>query len=411
MDVDGAPLKVLFVTQFYPPDTGGGGIAAYAYYAAKGLKRRGHEVQVISKIASGSLSFKIEEGIPVYRIACPLSHYRWTRIPILGKHIRFLRDLLYAWEVRRKLLAIAHNWKPDIVEYADIDAEGFFHPAICPFVVKLHTPHKVLRPFYSAREVPYARYAIERIETRTIQKANGISSPSAWLAEEVARIDGVSRDRISLIVNPIDTHFFSPSQQGLTDATNPIVLYVGRMEPRKGALVFAKAIPSIARVMPNTRFIFLGADRASATGRSQKKELEQFFEQEKVSKQVEFHGHSEPEVFREFYRSSTVVVIPSLFENCPYTLLEAMACGKPVVVSRAGGMSEMVEDGVTGLLFEPGNSKQLSEQVIELLNSPDKARQLGAAARAFVERNYSLEVGIVATERFYQDVLLNKRHR
>jgi glycosyltransferase involved in cell wall biosynthesis len=104
------------------------------------------------------------------------------------------------------------------------------------------------------------------------------------------------------------------------------VLYAGRLEPGKGAVVFAHAIPHVARQFPNARFVFLGADRHSVTGGSQKAELKAFLVSEGVASQVEFHRHARSEVFREHYRKASVFVMPSLFENCPYTLLEAMAC-------------------------------------------------------------------------------------
>jgi glycogen(starch) synthase len=397
-------VKLVLVTRFYPPDTGGGGIAAYARYVALGLLRRGHQVLVVSQLAPRSQPFQVVEGVPVHRITANFTSYRWTRLPIIGRHVRFLRDILYAWRVRQTLSNLARAQIPDVVEYADIDAEGLFHPNICPYVVKLHTPHQVLRPYYTSREVPYAQRGIELLEARTIRQADGISSPSHYLANKVAQLYRLNEKSIRWVPNPIDTDFFSPCAE--SGSGNPLaVLYVGRLEPLKGAMVFAAAIPAIARAVSNSRFIFLGADRASSSGGSQKQELEAFFEKEGLRDRVQFYGHAEPNVFRDFYRRATVCVVPSLFENCPYTLLEAMACGLPAVVSRAGGMTEMVDDGRTGVLFETGNADALAEATIALLQSPARRNSLGDAARQFVLKKYSLLVGAEATEQFYRNVI------
>ena len=98
-------------------------------------------------------------------------------------------------------------------------------------------------------------------------------------------------------------------------------------------------------------------------------------------------------------------VLPSLFENSPYTLLEAMSCGKPCVVSRAGGMTEMLTDKESGLFFEPGNPANLAEKVVNLLQDQRLQESIGRAARIRVQRDSSLETGVVKTLDFYKNVI------
>lgn len=397
-------MDIAIVTRFYPPDTGGGGIAAYARYIALGLLEQGHQVRVVSLLKKGSKSFQIVEGVHVHRIPMAFKSSRWERLPIVGKQVRFFRDILYAWQIRNTLLRPQQVKPLDIVEYADIDAEGLFHPDICPYVIKLHMSHHVLRSFYTPDQMPYDSGVIEKMESHAIKRSNGISSPSRYLATRMAQLCQLDEKQISWVPNPIDTNFFSPCCEIEPDA-NLSVLYVGRLEQRKGALVFANAIPTVARAVPNARFVFLGADAISSSGGSQKKELKAYFEKEGVHNRVQFNGHAAPQVFRDFYRDATVCVIPSLFENCPYTLLEAMSCGRPAIVSQSGGMIEMVEDGKTGLLFEAGNSTALAEATIKLLQSPVMRSGVGQAARKKILECYSLPVGAEATASFYRKVI------
>ena len=398
-------MKIVLVTRFYPPDTGGGGIAAYAHYAAAGFTKAGHQVRIISAMAIGSKARQTIDGVEVFRILHPFGNYFWTRLPMIGKHMRFVRDLAYAWRVRRTLLKMIDNFHPDIVEYADIDAEGVFHPIqLCPYVVKLHTPHIVLSAYYSDKEVSYARQGIEWLEARAINHAQGISSPSLYLAAEIEKMIQVTPGCIQYVPNFIDTDAYSPLAASLEEQPFS-VLYVGRLEERKGAIAFAQAIPIIAQVIPKAKFVFLGADRVSKSGGSQQEELEHFFKQTGLQDQVEFQGHAPPEVFLDFYLRASVFVLPSLFENSPYTLLEAMACGIACVVSRSGGMPEMLVDGESGLFFEPGDSKDLAEKVIELLQKPELRRSLGLAAREYVKQEYGLDVGTEKTLAFYGSVI------
>ncbi len=398
-------MNIILVTRFYPPDTGGGGIAAYTKYAAQGLTQAGHHVRVISAMARGSQVRQTVDGIEVVRVQPPLGSYYWTRLPLMGRQMRLIRDIFFAWRVRQILIELSREQPPDLVEYADIDAESLFHPhQLCPNVVKLHTPHAVLRPYYSDREVPYARRGIEWLEAKTIHKATGISSPSQYLAHEIEKTVGVQPGRIQYVPNFIDTDFWSPAQNHQVEQESS-VLYVGRLEERKGALFFANAIPAIASVVPQAKFLFLGTDRFAKDGGSQKTALLRSFENQGLQDRIEFHDHASPEVFRSFYRRAAVFVLPSLFENSPYTLLEAAACAKPCVVHQAGGMPEMIVDGESGLLFNPGDAADLARKVIQLLQSPGQRVQLGLAARRRVEQEYSLSVGTQKTLAFYQSVM------
>jgi len=398
-------MRITLITCFYPPDTGGGGIAAYARYAAVGLTRAGHQVCVISATAKHSKARQTDDGVDIFRISSPFGSYYWTRLPLLGRHIRFIRDLVYAWRVRQTLLKMTADFRPDIVEYADIDAEGSFHPRqLCPYVVKLHTPHAVLRAYYSNKEVPYALGGIEWLEKKAIRQAAGISSPSYYLAQEIEKKMNIAQGCIQYIPNFIDTEVFSP-RLNVSEEQPLLVLYVGRLEAMKGAPVFGQAIPLIADAFPKAKFTFLGKDHLAKSGQSQQLELQHFFAQAGLQEHVEFHGHSSPEMFLSFYRQASVFVLPSLFENSPYTLLEAMACGKACVVSRTGGMTEMLVDGESGLYFDPGNPKDLAEKVIGLLRNSEQRNSMGLAARQRIEQEYSLNVGVEKTVSFYQNVL------
>jgi glycosyltransferase involved in cell wall biosynthesis len=300
---------------------------------------------------------------------------------------------------------MSHNFQPDIVEYADIDAEGVFHPMrLCPYVVKLHTPHVILRAYYSYKEAPYEQRGIELLEAKSIKRATGISSPSIYLAGEIEKITSIAHERIRYVPNFIDTNAYAPGSNS-SEKQSLSVLYVGRLEGLKGAVVFAQAIPIIARAFPQANFIFLGVDRTAKSGQSQRVELEYLFKLENLQDRVKFHGHASSEVFLSFYHQATIFVLPSLFENSPYTLLEAMACGKACVVSRAGGMPEMLMDGESGLFFEPGDPKDLAEKVIGLLQNPERRRSMGLAAREHVKQEYGLDVGTEKTLAFYKSII------
>ena len=105
---------------------------------------------------------------------------------------------------------------------------------------------------------------------------------------------------------------------------------------------------------------------------------------------VEFMGHLDKDTLNHFYNKCRIFIMPSIwYEGFPGVLIEAMRHGKPVICSNIGGLSEIVEDGKTGLLFEPGNSKDLAEKINYLYAKPELCKEMGQAGRRKVLDEYS----------------------
>ncbi|MCW5207337.1 glycosyltransferase family 4 protein [Desulfobulbus sp. US2] len=121
---------------------------------------------------------------------------------------------------------------------------------------------------------------------------------------------------------------------------------------------------------------------------------------------VHFLGHKTGHELHKLIAYSGFVVVPSVcYENCSMVVLEAMACGKPIVGTRIGGIPEQIEDGKTGLLFEMGNVRDLAEKMEQLIGSPDLQHQMGHEARKKLEQEYSLEAHHQQLLKIYSDVL------
>ncbi len=398
-------LRICLISQFYPPDTGGGGIAAYLFYLAHGLVQQGHQVHVISKSSGPARVVSDDGGVAVTRIPQWNPSYGMLKMPILGRHLRAFRNLFYSRRVSRELVRLR---SVDIVEYADIEAEGFIFPRhlAIPRVVKLHTPTFVLERFYSRSELGYSTRLFAQMERQAVLAADAITSPSADLAAVVASEYRVDLQRIHSLPNGIDIDRFTPGKRSDHDLDcRVVVLCVGRLEPRKGADVFAAALVKAARREPRLRFVFLGADRRARSGASQRTEIRNLLAESGVLDKVEFHDHADMDTFVRFYQASDICVIPSLFENAPYTVLEAMSCGKALIASRTGGIPEMVEDGETGVLVPPWNADELADAIVRLANDEMTRSRLGTAARAKVLRAYAANDVASQTAQFYGAVI------
>jgi glycosyltransferase involved in cell wall biosynthesis len=118
-------------------------------------------------------------------------------------------------------------------------------------------------------------------------------------------------------------------------------------------------------------------------------------------------GSLPSEVVYEKMRQSQALILPSIwYENFPRTLVEAFACGLPVIASRIGALAELVEDGVTGLLFEPGNAVDLANKMRWAQQNPDKLQEMGCRARNVYEEKYTAEQNYHQLMAIYENAII-----
>jgi glycosyltransferase involved in cell wall biosynthesis len=180
---------------------------------------------------------------------------------------------------------------------------------------------------------------------------------------------GFCDDRIAVVPNP------GPGSEAAADPfTGEYVAFAGRISPEKGIDTLLSAAAQVADVP----FKVAGDGPALLEMRA------------KAPGNVEFVGRLGPDELNEFYARSRMVTVPSVwFEQFPMVVLEAMARALPVIGSRIGGLPEIIEEGLTGSLFEPGNPEDLARQVRRLWEDPQLCRQMGAAGRQKVMREYT----------------------
>jgi glycosyltransferase involved in cell wall biosynthesis len=204
---------------------------------------------------------------------------------------------------------------------------------------------------------------------RSYQRVDMFVAPSRFMRDNVVRRLG--EDKVVHIPNGIDTSRIQPSEHD-----EGFVLYLGRLSPEKGVetLLRAHAADNAA-----WRLVVAGSGPLLEGLRSR-------------FPLAEFTGHLTGNALETRLRGASVVVMPSKArENCPLSILEAMAHAKPVVASRIGGIPELIRDGETGLLFEPNDPQQLSNCIRTLLRDSDLRKKFGGQARRIAETEYSLE--------------------
>jgi glycosyltransferase involved in cell wall biosynthesis len=191
---------------------------------------------------------------------------------------------------------------------------------------------------------------------------------------------GVPTDKVSVIYNGIDL-----AEQPI----NPIydrpmeVCLIANIAERKGHEPFLDIIAIVRRAVPNVFFRFIGRDDMDGA-------LHQLVEKRGLKNCISFEGFQHQP--SDYLRCARVSVLPAILpEGAPTSILEAFACGTPVICYDTGGSSELVEHGIDGYLIFSGDKASFASCLIELLKNPDKTQEMGQAGLDKVRRSLTIE--------------------
>jgi glycosyltransferase involved in cell wall biosynthesis len=204
--------------------------------------------------------------------------------------------------------------------------------------------------------------------------------------------EGLPADRATVLPNPMS---FPGGVSGGNGSGN-YVAYVGRISPEKDTLSLVEA----ARRLGDVPFLFAGSYHRMPEVTRQKPD------------NCDFLGQLDAEDLTQFYRDARMVVFATrCYEGFPTVLLEAMSHGLPVVCSRIGGLPEIVDDGVTGLLYEPGNVDELADRIRTLWQDPALCQRLGDAGRRKVKEDYAVDHLLDRLLEIYKKVITERAVR
>jgi len=183
------------------------------------------------------------------------------------------------------------------------------------------------------------------------------------------------------------------------DKEKNVITMVASLNEHKGHTYLLKAIQYLVKEFPDVNLWIIGQGPLKITLEQEAKDLG-------IQGHVTFWGERNDVV--DLIEQSTICVLSSLREGLPLAILEAMAQGKPVVAHRIGGVPEAVEEGVTGFLVEPKNTRQFSEKLSLLLSDQDLQGRMGQQAREAFKRKFSSEIMIHQIEKVYTECVQSK---
>jgi glycogen synthase len=388
-------MRILFLSREYPPETAWGGIASYLACLAPALVERGHEVHVLSCVTGQQPSDRDDRGVSVHR-----RPRITTRVPY---HVQRYGDaavdrLRTAISCYLELPRLGTDF--DVVEAPDWGAEGLFISLRrkYPVVTTLHAPIHVFRSVIYRRGIGSADM-LERTATR---RSTVVVSPSGFLRTVLTR-DGWLGKSVPLVVpNPIELDRWPVAGQ---PSRRPSALVVGRLQNHKHPELVVEAAARL-RDIPDFSAVFVGGASGKRDGAPYDVWLRQ--RADELGAPCEFRGAVDRASLPAVYGEARVVVIPS-FENLPTVGLEALASGRPLIVTTDNGLAPLVRETGAGDVVPPNDPAALAEAIKPYLADPCLTVGVGARGRAAVAAEYAVNVVAAHKEAVYQYAI--ERHR
>lgn len=403
-------MKIIQVNKFHYPR---GGADKYFLSLSRALEAAGHKVAVFA--------MEHPKNLP-----SPWSRFFVSRLSFneggLKDRLRTPGRVLYSREAKRKFAALIEEFKPDIIHIHNIYHQ--LSPSILsvarqraiPVVMHCHDyklicpnyqlfvdgkicerclghryynclAHRCLKKSFShsllATAEAYLHHSLKTYEKSLAR----LIAPSAFLKAELIK-GGWPEGKVSVIYNPSDPEFEDGS--GAEAAKGGYLLYFGRLSPEKG---LETLIAAAAETGQKAKIAGTGPEE----GKLRKLALD-------LEAPIEFLGFQNPAELKKTIREAKAVIIPSLWpENMPLSLLESLSLGKIVIVSRVGGLPELVRADENGFLFAPGDVRDLAEQIRKLEDCDQERMQLAAKRTA---ANFTLDQNLRTIIDTYNHVLL-----
>lgn len=378
-------MHICLIYPGFPPETHSGGIGTFVAELVNVISQdSAHIIDVISR--SDNFYDRIEH------ISSNVTLYRLGEDPLARKNPSLLfrnNGFSHHYENVAKMVRMIHTQKPiDVIEVADWGAEGvdLFIDFADKILVRCHTP-SFISENYNHSNPHYLSAGIKLAEKMMLSSAKHIISPSRSLIDEISRqIDLNCLPRIEPY--PINLSHISTKNDYSINPRCIKLLSVGRIEERKGQDIIFRACQQITEEKGIEASIdLIGIDTRALDGTL----ISQLFVN-KLGKALKFKlgllgQKSRREVLSQ-YKEYDIYIAASRFDNYPFTLLEAMGAGLPVVGNDNSGIQEIIKQGKTGLLFD-GTSLQLVDRIVQLSGNLTLRRSVGKAARNFIQENLS----------------------
>lgn len=386
-----AGKSLVLVSRGYPPYSTGG-VATFNRDLAQSLAGDGNIVHVICE-TPGAATVDFEEGVWVHRIN--------SREYEICEEVQQVPRHIWGWSASalNEVERIAKHRVIDIVEAPIWDCEGiaFLQDGRWPLVTSLQTTlHFWLQshPDMRADGDWMKRFGCTMLalEKRLMEKSHAIRSISGAIRQDIECAYDIAFEDERIVV----AHLGMPMLAGSARVSKPVspvlrVLFVGRLEHRKGIDVLLRVVSTVLKQHQQVEFRVVGDDTLNMPGKSSS--YKEAFQSSAIGQayadKVRFLGQVSDEVLQDEYANCDIFVAPSRFESFGLVFLEAMRYAKPVIGCNVGGMPEIIEHNQTGILCKPGDVTSLGEALLRLCADESLRKNMGDAGQQRFEQCFT----------------------
>jgi D-inositol-3-phosphate glycosyltransferase len=354
-----------------------GGMNVYVRETARELSRMGAHVDVFTRSQNPGIPRIVDmgEGARVIHLTAgpqaPMP--REDVYQHLGEFVAGIEA--FRWDEALEYdLIHAHYWLSGVAGLALREAWG------APVIQMFHTLGRLKNSVaHAPAEVePPLRIAEE---SRVVGAADRIVAANSVERAHLVWYYGAAAERVAVIPCGVDTELFQPMAPAVAKdllelGPEPLLLYVGRLQPIKGLETLFQAM---TRLPEETSLLIIGGDQDEPEN-GHGARLRAMVSSLGLDRRVRFLGAQPQRRLRLFYAAAEATVIPSYYESFGMVALEAMACGTPVVASRVGGLTTTIQDGLTGHLVPEGDPVALADRLRDILGDPRERERLGRRA-------------------------------
>ena len=375
-------MRILYWCGLFWPRIGGAEVLAMHYVDA--LSALGHEVLIVTDRNPASTP---EEGL-------------YGRVPIVRLpfvEVAASRDLPGVKRLSERVARIKSDFQPDIVHLNSTGLDSLFHALTlgatsAPSVL---TVHGLAMDYETSKGT---------LLERAITSSNWVIGVSAAMLKIVTDLAPGIRGRSSVILNALNEPGFDETKDDQADADSRFgltVLCAGRLVPEKGVDLAIEACRQLLDEGVEARLVIAGEGPESARLKALAGPLVE-------SGKCVFHGWVAPADVYEMIRAASVVVVPSRWEE-PFglTALQAGQCGRPVVAARSGGLMEVVEDGVSGILFEKNDHRDLARTLKRLAMNKALRKSMGSAGYRRATELFSMNRFVKQHVELYKQLMVD----
>jgi len=367
------PLKILILTHEYPPVGGGAGNASYFF--SKELVKLGAQVEVVTSSFNSLPAGESDSGFSVFRI------------PSLRKKIvnsNPVEQASFCWTSWRWIIREFDRLKPDcIIAFHTFPAglTAYFVKKIkkVPYITMLRG-HDV--PGWSPKEMKFYHFIAKPMIHTVWKNSSRIAANSQGLRNLAMKNSPYQEIRV--IQNGVDSDIYQPDAAAYKPRNETVILACGRLKIQKRFDLLLNAVHACIQKERSIKFVLKIAGEGPERSR-----LEGLCREYKMPHQVVFLNWLDKPRLREEYQKADIFVSASDFEGMPNVILEAMACGLPIIATKTLGSEELVQDGINGFLVPVNKPEPLSDALLKLIQDSILRKNMGDRSRSIAVQSFS----------------------